>query len=131
MEILTNTIRQVLAANPAVVFAYLYGSCLDSDSYQDIDIAVFATPESDPLRLPIDLRISLARKTELNPDKFDIRIINHLLEKGDMFALLYLRDVLNRGRLLVDNRFEVRAAFVESFGMKYRLCEGLIAEVLA
>jgi predicted nucleotidyltransferase len=131
VEAPTNTIRRVFAAEPAVVFAYLHGSCLDSESYQDIDIAVFATPESDPFRLSVDLRISLSEKTGLSPEKFDIRIINHLLERGDMFALLFLRDVLNRGRLLVDNRFEVRAAFVESFGMKYRLCEGLIGEVLA
>ena len=131
MEILTNTIRQVLSANPAVVFAYLYGSCLDSDSCQDVDIAVFSTSEGDPFRLSIDLRISLAQKTELSPETFDIRIINDLLEKGDMFALLYLKDVLSRGKLLVDKRFQDRAAFVESFSMKYRQCEGLIAEVLA
>jgi hypothetical protein len=42
-----------------------------------------------------------------------------------------LKNVLNRGRLLIDNDFRQRAAFIEAFGMKYRECEGLIAEVLA
>jgi hypothetical protein len=58
-------------------------------------------------------------------------VINHLLRKGDLFALLYLKDVLSRGELLIDNSFRDRASFIEAFSMKYRECEGLIAEVCA
>jgi hypothetical protein len=81
--------------------------------------------------MSVDLQIALSEKTGKAPDQFDIRVINHLLKKGDLFALLYLSDVLNRGRVLVDNDFQQRASFIEAFGMKYRECEGLIAEVLA
>jgi len=42
-----------------------------------------------------------------------------------------LRDVLGKGELLIDNCFQDRASFIESFSMKYRECEGLIAEVCA
>ena len=96
--------------------------------YNDIDIAVFSTLDSDPFRLSIDLKIALSEKTGINPDIFDIRVINHLLKKGDLFSLLYLRDVLGQGDLLIDNDFSQRASFIESFSMKYRECEGLIAE---
>jgi len=58
-------------------------------------------------------------------------VINHLLRKGDLFSLLYLRDVLSQGELLLDNDFSQRASFIEAFSMKYRECEGLIAEVCA
>jgi predicted nucleotidyltransferase len=125
---LLKTIKEILDKNPSVVFAYFYGSSKDSVTYNDIDIAVFSTLHSDPFRLSIDLKIALSEKTGINPDMFDIRVINHLLRKGDLFSLLYLRDVLGRGDLLIDNDFSQRASFIESFSMKYRECEGLIAE---
>ena len=126
-----NAIRAVLAQNPAIVFAYLYGSSQESDLYNDIDIAVFSKDDRPSLNLSVDLQIALSEKTGRTPDRFDVRVINHLLWKGDLFALLYLNEVLNHGRLLIDNDFQQRASFIEAFGMKYRECEGLIAEVLA
>ena len=128
---LLKAIKQVLAQNPSVVFAYFYGSSRDSEVYNDIDIAVFSTPDSDPFRLSVDLKIALSEKTGINPDTFDVRVINHLIKKGDLFSLLYLRNVLSRGKLLLDNDFPQRASFIEAFSMKYRECEGLIAEVCA
>ena len=126
-----NAIRSVLAQNPSIVFAYLYGSSQSCDVYNDIDIAVYSKDDPPPLGLSVDLRIALSEKTGRAPDQFDVRVINHLLKKGDLFALLYLNDVLGRGRVLVDKDFQQRASFIEAFGMKYRECEGLIAEVLA
>ena len=123
-----KAIKDILGKNPSVVFAYFYGSSKDSVTYNDIDIAVFSKLDSDPFRLSIDLKIALSEKTGINPDIFDIRVINHLLKKGDLFSLLYLRDVLGQGDLLIDNDFSQRASFIESFSMKYRECEGLIAE---
>jgi predicted nucleotidyltransferase len=128
---LQKTIRQVLAQNPAVVFAYLYGSATSTAEYNDIDIAVCSTTESDPFRLSADLKIAFADKTGTSPDTFDVRVINHLLRIGDMFSLLYLKDVLSHGKLLIDKNFQVRGSFIEAFSMKYRECEGLIAEVCA
>jgi predicted nucleotidyltransferase len=126
-----SAIRSVLAQNPSIVFAYLYGSAQESDLYNDIDIAVYSKGDRPPPGLSVDLKIALSEKTGKAPDRFDVRVINHLLQKGDLFALLYLNDVLNRGRLLIDNDFQQRSSFIEAFGMKYRECEGLIAEVLA
>jgi predicted nucleotidyltransferase len=126
-----KAIRTVLAENPAVVFAYLYGSSKEALVYNDIDIAVYSKEDSNPLSLSADLKIDLSENTGRPPDGFDVRVINHLLTKGDLFSLLYLRDVLNDGIVLADHDFEERAKFIEAFGMKYRECEGLIAEVLA
>jgi predicted nucleotidyltransferase len=128
---MVNVITNVLKQKPSVVFAYLYGSSMESDSYNDIDIAIYAIPESDPFRLSADLKLALSEKTGKSPDLFDIRVINHLLIKGDLFSLLYLKEVLSLGSLLIDNNFSERAAFIEAFGMKYRECQGLIAEVCA
>ena len=128
---LQKTIRQVLAQNPSVVFVYLYGSATAAVASNDIDIAVCSATDCDPFTLSADLKITLSERTGKSPDTFDIRVINHLLQKGDLFALLYLGDVLSRGELLIDNSFQARASFIEAFSMKYRECEGLIAEVCA
>jgi hypothetical protein len=126
-----KAIRTVLMQNPSVLFAYLYGSAKDAGVCNDIDIAVYASKDSNPLGLSADIKIALSEKTGGSPDRFDVRVINHLLEKGDLFSLLYLKDVLVDGIVLADNDFSERVAFIEAFGMKYRECEGLIAEVLA
>jgi predicted nucleotidyltransferase len=128
---LIKTFRRVLAQNPSVVFAYLYGSSTEAGAYNDIDIAVYSTTGSEPFRLAADLKIAFAEKTGKSPDTFDVRVINHLLRKGDLFALLYLRDIFSQGELLIDKSFQSRASFVETYSLKYRDCEGLIAEVCA
>ena len=84
-----NAIRSVLAQNPSIDFAYLYGSSRDCDLYNDIDIAVYSKDDPPPLGLSVDLQIALSEKTGKAPDQFDIRVINHLLKNGDLFALLY------------------------------------------
>lgn len=121
----------VLSADGRIDFAYLYGSAASGGAGRDIDIAVHASGELDPHRLAADLKIDLHRRTGLPPDLFDVRVVNGVEAQGDLFALLYLRGVLEHGRLLVDRRPEVRAGFLERYGDRFRECEGLIQEVLA
>ena len=84
-----------------------------------------------PSELAVDLKIELSRRTGLPPDGFDIRVLNGVLGSGDLFGLLYLKRVLTDGILLFDKSPDSRSDFIEQYGMKYRECEGLIAEVLA
>ncbi len=125
-----QNIGNVLDQNPSVIFAYLYGSSINQNLFKDIDIAVYAVPDCDPFLLSADLKIALSEKTGIPPDVFDVRIVNQLLVQGDLFTLLYLKDVLGHGGLLVDKDDELRSSFIEAYSMKYRECEGLIAEVL-
>ncbi|MBI3393977.1 MAG: nucleotidyltransferase domain-containing protein [Nitrospirae bacterium] len=107
--------------DPRIVFAYLYGSALESQEPRDIDIAVYLARPEDPFRVAADLKVAISRGTGLPADRLDIRVIDNVDD------LLYLRDVLN-GRLLVDKDPELRGAFLESFAMKYRESEGILAE---
>ena len=68
--------------------------------------------------------------TGVSPDAFDIRILNDILVKGDIFAILYLRNVLEDGRILVNKAHEIHADFLERYGTKFRECDGPIQEVL-
>ena len=126
-----DAVTEVLSKDDRIVFAYIHGSIFSEGKGKDVDLAIFSDPKADNYSLPVDLKVSLHRKTDLPPEAFNIRIINDTVAKGDIFTLLYLRNVLEDGCVLVDNSPSVRADFLESYGFKFRECEGLIQEVLA
>jgi len=127
-----SIIRRVLAADPRAIFGYLYGSCLeDPAKARDVDIAVYSSPGTDLFVLSADLRISLYRATGVPADRFDVRVINEMVAKGDLFGLVFLRRLFATGVLLLDRDMDKKGDFLEAYGMKYRECEGLIGELLA
>lgn len=125
-----NRIAKTLKQDSRVLFAYIYGSALDNPYPRDVDIAIYSTSDANPNILSSDLKITLHNVTGIPPDNFDIRIINHLLQYGDIFGLLYLKNVLSSGKLISDKSPELRLEYLESYGKKFRECEGLIHEVL-
>lgn len=127
---LVDAIIEILSEDRRVLFAYLYGSFAEFKQGNDIDIAIYAQEAAEPYGLSADLKIALHKKTSLPPDTFDIRVINDLPEKGDVFGCLYLKNVLDPNRLLVDKMPPVRADFLERYGTKFRECEGFIQEVV-
>ena len=126
-----ETIKNTLAQDDRVIFAYLYGSFLEGKGYRDIDIAVFAAEGVGHTSLATDLKIVLHEGTGLFPDVFDVRVINDLVDNGDLFALLYLHRLLATNELLVDKNKDVRTDFLFRSSVKYRECEGIIGEILA
>jgi len=127
-----SIIRRVLAADPRAIFGYLYGSFLeDPAKARDVDIAVYSSPGTDLFVLSADLRISLYRATGVPADRFDVRVINEMVAKGDLFGLVFLRRLFATGVLLLDRDMDKKGDFLEAYGMKYRECEGLIGEMLA
>jgi predicted nucleotidyltransferase len=126
-----DEIIETLDADPRVAFAYLYGSFADVGIGNDIDIAVYLFEPADLHQASSDLKIALHKKTGLPPDGFDIRIVNDLERNGDLFGLLYLKNVLTTNQLLIDKDPEARAAFLETYSLRYRECEGLFQEVLS
>ncbi|MBI9084263.1 MAG: hypothetical protein JEZ11_11740 [Desulfobacterales bacterium] len=126
-----DAISKVLEIEGRVIFAYLYGSMVAGEDGNDIDIAIYSNADASPHELSADVKVNLYKETGISPDRFDIRIVNTLVEQGDVFALLYLRNVLQDGRIIVDKNLETRGDFLERYGLKFRECEGLMQEVLA
>jgi len=126
-----NTIIEALENEDRVLFAYLYGSVAVGEKGNDIDIAIFSITGVDPHKLSSDLKVDLHKKTGIAPDSFDVRILNTLVEGGDIFGLLYLRNVLKTGRMLVNKNPKAHCDFLECYGTRFRECEGLMQEVLA
>ena len=125
-----RNIEKTLSRDPRVIFAYLYGSFADHGDSRDIDIAIYAKPGSNPSLLAVELKIALSESTGLAPDLFDIKIINGLLEHGDLFSLLFLKRLFEGHRVLADKDYDLRTGFMEGYNIKYRECEGLFDEVL-
>jgi uncharacterized protein len=130
-EGLSEPITRVLVGDQRIVFAYLYGSMVSEGKGYDIDIALYPVSQADAFSLSLDLRIDLQKATGLAPEIFDVRILSEVIEKGDIFGLLFLKNVVESGRILVDNNPDVRTDFLERYGRRYRECEGLVQEVLA
>lgn len=126
-----GSLTKVLSENDDVVFAYIYGSVLSESDPKDIDIAIFARIDVDPNHLSADLKVSFHSETGLPPDIFDVRILNDVSERGDIFGLLYLKRILEEGKILVDKDPDEKVGFLERYGLRFRECEGLIQEVLA
>ena len=126
-----NAFKRGLSRDDRIVFVYLYGSALGGGQARDVDLAVYAADGVDPFLLSADTALVLSRETGIAPDDFDVRVINDVVERGDVFGLLYLRDVFQQGLLLDDKDSDRRGDVLERFGYRYRECEGLIQEVLA
>jgi len=127
---ITDSIIAVLSEDHRVLFAFLYGSVAETGQGNDIDIAVYVASNVDFYELSADLKIALHKKIGLSPDVFDLRVLNGVAERGDVFALLYLKNVLGNNRLLIDRDPETRSEFLERYGIRFRECEGLMQEVL-
>ena len=125
-----DRVKKILFEDERVVFAYVYGSFSRDEDPGDLDIAIYSVEPYDEFVLSSDLKIKLSEHTGLAPEYFDIRIINGLPEYGDLFSLLYLKNVFDANHLLFDKDMSKRTDFIEKFSMKYRECEGLFAEVL-
>jgi predicted nucleotidyltransferase len=126
-----DSIVKAISEDERVLFAYLYGSVSGSGEGGDIDVAVYSKEHVDFHQLSADLKIALHKKTGLSPDAFDVRVLNGVAEHGDVFGLLYLKNVLSENRLLVDRDLDIRSDFLERYGLRFRECEGLMQEVLA
>ena len=126
-----DKVKRVLLRDKRVLFAYLYGSAISGNDVNDIDIAIYTHQDQNPHVLASDLKIELYRATTLSPDIFDVRVINGILENGDLFGLLYLKNIFLENRVLVDRAPAVRADLIERYGWKFRECQGLIQEVVS
>jgi predicted nucleotidyltransferase len=125
-----DAIVKALEKDERVLLAYIYGSGLEGKA-KDIDIAVYAHEPVNDHELSADLKIVLHKLSGLPPDVFDIRVLNAVIEHGDIFGLLYLKNVFTTSRILVDKDPDARADLLERYGSRFRECEGLMQELLA
>jgi len=130
MRLDIKKISNILSKDKRIIFAYLYGSSLKQKEYNDIDIAIYLNDQNIDSVFSIDIQIALYEHTNIVADFFDVKIINDLLNIGDIFTLIYLKKIFETNCLLVDNDFDVRTNYIEKFNIKYFECEGMINQII-
>ena len=86
-----------ICKNKEIIDIILFGSVVkDKDNPNDIDIAIYANHQDNKLGLCTDIQILLHEHTGITPDFFDVKIINDLLVNGDLFSLLYLKNIFKK-----------------------------------
>ena len=101
-EICLQRISGFLEEELSILFAYAYGSFLESSRFRDLDIAVFLMSDNLPLRpyvFEIELETAIVKRLDI-PFPVDVRIMNSAGIPLQYHAL--------RGRLLMDRNPDIR-----------------------
>jgi len=112
-EICLQRISDFLKEDPSILFAYAFGSFLDSSRFRDLDIAVFLVPGSLPLRpylFEIELETAILQHLEF-PFPVDVKIMNSAGIPLQYHAL--------RGRLLMDRNPDIRLELMTKIASLY------------
>jgi len=109
-----DKIKKILKLNPAVEFAYLFGSQAKgtSDEMSDLDIAIFF--KKDPQKLPQWTIFYLESEISRKIDK-EVQIIS----LNTLDSPVFLFQIINNGILLVDKNTEKRILFEARVLSKY------------
>lgn len=108
-KLITN-IEQALLPYKQIAFAYIHGSFVSSDSFRDIDIALYLVPEKYvDLAEQGETTLAFTIPTERNLEKelrlpVDIQILNEA-------PLSFRYRVISSGRLIIDNMQNLRVDF--------------------
>lgn len=126
---LLKGIKKVLLCNSEIIFAYIFGSFKESETFNDIDIAVYCSEIAlrNPFAFTSDLKIELSQITGYYPDIFDITIINYCNNSERADSLLLLYEIFN-GTLITDKNPELRTDLIEKISARFRESEGILAE---
>jgi predicted nucleotidyltransferase len=108
-ERLTQLLKDRLARDPDVLFAYLHGSFAAGEAFRDIDIGVFVGKKKD---LSYESCLSYELSTALGQE-VEVRVINDA-------PVAFQMAVLTGGTLLVSRDDAARVEFIESVGRRYR-----------
>ncbi|MFZ5989889.1 MAG: type VII toxin-antitoxin system MntA family adenylyltransferase antitoxin [Bacillota bacterium] len=107
---LIERISDVLKEKKYIVFAYIFGSFVCEEDFNDIDIGIFILePQKSPLSLELEMELELE---EIVYMPVDVRIINHA-------PLPFIYHILKEGILIVDRNSLSRADFEGLVYKKY------------
>ena len=98
---LIEKVSGLLGEKEHILFAYLFGSFVTSESFQDIDIAVYVRDGARSVALELDIERDIENALQM---QVDVRIINNA-------PLSFIYNVLKNKILAVDRDKAFRADF--------------------
>lgn len=103
-EIVQN-VKDMLGAQPEILFAYIHGSFLTALSFRDIDVAVYVDPAYLKERDVVDMELTMGAQLVF-PYPIDLRILN-------MSPFYFQNGVVRTGELLFCRDEHALAAITE------------------
>ncbi|MGB9935502.1 nucleotidyltransferase domain-containing protein [Thermodesulfovibrio yellowstonii] len=121
-----HLLKTLLHNEEKVVFAYLYGSFIEQDFFNDIDIAIYCSEIESVFNFQADMKIKISNELinagiDISPDYIDLRVINNA-------PYDFLIEVLDRGVLIVDKNPELRTNLIEKVSLNYRINQIVLNE---
>lgn len=104
-ENIKKLIQKYLNQNSDILFAYLFGSSVDENKFNDIDLAIYSKRgKIDTIKIALDLE----ERTNISFDIIDIKK-----------APDYLIHSISKGEVLIDNNEDFRIDFITSAWSRY------------
>ncbi|GLI54029.1 nucleotidyltransferase domain-containing protein [Thermodesulfovibrio yellowstonii] len=121
-----HLLKTLLHNEEKVIFAYLYGSFIEQDFFNDIDIAIYCSEIESVFNFQTDMKIKISDELinagiDISPDYIDLRVINNA-------PYDFLIEVLDRGVLIVDKNPELRTNLIEKVSLNYRINQIVLSE---
>lgn len=121
-EKIIEIIREELEKRENILFAYIFGSFVDSEKYNDIDIAIYVSNFNREKVLDMEFELERILEDKLNIS-FDVRIINEA-------PLGFVYNVLKNKIIVLDRDSLLRSDFESLIFRKYFDYQHLIDEYL-
>ncbi|MBU1091999.1 nucleotidyltransferase domain-containing protein [Patescibacteria group bacterium] len=108
-----DDIKKVLLKKEEVVFSFLHGSFLADPSFRDIDIAIYVKGIDEEKVFDYELKLSesLAEKTNLSFDIFDVKVLNFAPSP-------FLNNIFRNGKLLFSKDKEFLSDMIEKTSLE-------------
>lgn len=107
-----NKIRKYLFDKEEIIFAYIYGSFLESNAYHDIDIGIYIDEKKVRVEDTFDYTLNIfAELSYYFGFPIDMKVINY-------GPLGFQKNVI-RGKLLFSKDERLREEWVEEISLKY------------
>jgi len=102
-------IKKALLREKSVIFAFVFGSFLNSPFFRDIDVAVYVNKIKKDKIFDYELNLAekIAKECGLSFDIFEIKVLNFAPSS-------FLNNVFNRGELLFSKDNELLSDMIEN-----------------
>lgn len=107
---IVRILKENLQQRDEIVFAYVFGSSLESDRFRDIDVGVFLAPAAYKPDTSIDLELSSRLEKELGC-AVDVILMNRAPD--------HLIHQISKGELFLDRDVDLRVEFITSSWKRY------------
>ena len=118
-------IRQLLFEQKEVMFAFVFGSFLDSLSFRDIDVGIYVDGIAESQFFDLELRISevISDRCKMPFDIIDVKVLNTA-------PSYFLNSIFKRGKLLFSRDQQLLTDMIENSSLESIANENIASQSL-